>query len=227
MVHARVHSLHAERRPGAPETRNLGSGAGHSAFLPGGPPPPPPPPGHPVHCPHVRSILHGGFAAVRKPATRRCARTHLNLKQAPVQSCVRRPPRLQAFKAAEAAKKARELVRRKGVLTKSTLPGKLADCSSSNKEECEIFLVEGDSAGGHGFWACRATPGVGAAFGRAGPLHEWACGLGAQGHSGSGHVCIWWRATPRVGALRPLPGTLPGSWPTRCFFLCVAHAAPI
>ena len=56
------------------------------------------------------------------------------------------PP--QAFKAAEAAKKARELVRRKSVLTKSTLPGKLADCSSPNKAECEIFLVEGDSAGG-------------------------------------------------------------------------------
>ena len=63
----------------------------------------------------------------------------------------RRPPcthaRAQAFKAAEAAKKARELVRRKSVLTKSTLPGKLADCSSSSRDECEIFLVEGDSAG--------------------------------------------------------------------------------
>lgn len=57
------------------------------------------------------------------------------------------PPPTQAFKAAEAAKKARELVRRKGALTKSTLPGKLADCSSPNKEDCEIFLVEGDSAG--------------------------------------------------------------------------------
>ncbi|GAB4814025.1 hypothetical protein N2152v2_001071 [Parachlorella kessleri] len=55
---------------------------------------------------------------------------------------------LQAYKAAEAAKKARELVRRKSVLTKSTLPGKLADCSSSHKEETEIFVVEGDSAGG-------------------------------------------------------------------------------
>lgn len=57
------------------------------------------------------------------------------------------PSFLQAFKAAEAAKKARELVRRKGVLTKSTLPGKLADCSSSDRAATEIFLVEGDSAG--------------------------------------------------------------------------------
>lgn len=54
---------------------------------------------------------------------------------------------LQAFKAAEAAKKARELVRRKSVLVKSTLPGKLADCTTSNREESEIFIVEGDSAG--------------------------------------------------------------------------------
>eukprot|EP00877_Chromochloris_zofingiensis_P005104 jgi/Chrzof1/14595/Cz09g08230.t1 len=55
---------------------------------------------------------------------------------------------LQAARAAEAAKKARELVRRKNVLTRSTLPGKLADCTSTNREETEIFIVEGDSAGG-------------------------------------------------------------------------------
>lgn len=55
---------------------------------------------------------------------------------------------MQAAKAAEAAKKARELVRRKNVLTRSTLPGKLADCSSTKADESEIFIVEGDSAGG-------------------------------------------------------------------------------
>jgi DNA gyrase subunit B len=55
---------------------------------------------------------------------------------------------IQAKKARDAAKKARDLVRRKNVLEFSSLPGKLADCSSKDPKECEVFLVEGDSAGG-------------------------------------------------------------------------------
>ncbi len=57
----------------------------------------------------------------------------------------------KAVKAAEAriaAKKSRDMVRRKNALESSTLPGKLADCASNNPDECEIYIVEGDSAGG-------------------------------------------------------------------------------
>ena len=65
-----------------------------------------------------------------------------NVARAILEKCV------SASRAREAARKARELVRRKSALETTTLPGKLADCSSKVAEECEVYIVEGDSAGG-------------------------------------------------------------------------------
>ena len=64
-----------------------------------------------------------------------------NVAKAILEKCI------SASRAREAARKARELVRKKNSLETSTLPGKLADCSSKNADECEVYIVEGDSAG--------------------------------------------------------------------------------
>ncbi len=65
-----------------------------------------------------------------------------NIAKAILEKCI------SASRAREAARKARELARKKTSLETATLPGKLADCSSKNPEECEVYIVEGDSAGG-------------------------------------------------------------------------------
>ena len=65
-----------------------------------------------------------------------------NIAKAILEKCI------SAFRAREAARKARELARKKNSMESSTLPGKLADCSGKNPEECEVYIVEGDSAGG-------------------------------------------------------------------------------